>query len=212
MALLSSLPPCPNTLAYRCAIDKSWFMSPSLWTRHVVTAIITDTGNFSNNLNYRCLVFLQEIEVLRTGPPSCRACNQNYSPLVERTIERKARRGKEKLESKASQKNKRDKEARCSTCFNRTASLLENTNSKLIRNIPAFLHLHVLMNADYNHDTAKKTVSECYGVTRKDTLCQWVVWILELTHVYVWHEGGHTLGEGIPIPIKQLTIDETFWQ
>ena len=68
------------------------------------------------------------------------------------------------------------------------------------------------MNADYNHDTAKKTVMECYGIKRKETLNQWVVWILELTHVYVWHEGGHTLGQGIPIPIKQLTVDETYWQ
>ena len=30
--------------------------------------------------------------------------------------------------------------------------------------------------------------------------------------MYVWHEGGHTLGQAIPIPIKQLTIDEAFWQ
>ena len=68
------------------------------------------------------------------------------------------------------------------------------------------------MNADYNHDTAKRTVMECYDIHRPQTLNQWVVWIMELTHVYVWHEGGHTLGQGLPVQVKQFTVDETFWQ
>ena len=93
MALLNSLPPYPNTLAYRCAVDKNWFMSPSLWTHHVVNSTITDTGSFTNDVNYRCLVFLQEIDVLKADPPSCRTCNQDYSPLVQSTIERKRKRG-----------------------------------------------------------------------------------------------------------------------
>ena len=142
MALLNSLPPYPNTLAYRCAVDKSWFMSPSLWTRHVVTSTITDTGKFSNDLIYRCLLFLQEIDVLKVDPLLCRACNQNYSPLVESTIERKRKCGPDRTRTelpttsvyfRSSQKNQRDKEGRCSTCFGRKASLFENTNFSLIR-------------------------------------------------------------------------------
>ena len=98
MALLNSLPPYPHNLAYRCAVDKSSYMSPSYWTRHVVTSTITDTGKFRNDLNHRCLLFPQEIDVLKADPPSYRACNHNNSPLVESTIERKRKRGPAKTE------------------------------------------------------------------------------------------------------------------
>ena len=63
--------------------------------------------------------------------------------------------------------------------------MFDDTNLSGLTDIPAFLHLHVLMNADYNHDTAKQTVKESYGITRAETLNQWVVWILEFAHICV---------------------------
>ena len=115
MAPLNSLHHYPNTLDYKCAVDKTWFMSPSLRTKHMVKSTIIDTISYTNDVNYKCIVFLQEIEILKADPPSCWKCNQNYSPLLESTIKRKEKRGREKLETKvpktsfyfrASQKNK----------------------------------------------------------------------------------------------------------
>ena len=83
MAFLAPLPPYPNSLAFRAACDKSWFMSPSLWTRHVVTSTILDTGKFPNSLEYKTIMFLQEMEFLPESVPPCPTCQQPFSSLYE---------------------------------------------------------------------------------------------------------------------------------
>ena len=64
------------------------------------------------------------------------------------------------------------------------------------------------MNADMNHNDAKKFITEGYAIDRPDTLDQWVIWILELVHVEVWSK-HQTLGTELS---KLVAIDESFWQ
>ena len=128
------------------------------------------------------------------------------SALYESTYKRKLRKGKkdqpkidiEKLVHtdifRSSQKNKKKKDDRCRDCYGTKKHITEGTNFHQLHNLPAFIHLHILMNDNYNHETAKKTIKDAYEVTRAETLNQWVVWILQFNHVYVWLEGGLTVG------------------
>merc|ERR1719265_2471275 len=64
------------------------------------------------------------------------------------------------------------------------------------------------MNADYPHDVAKREVANMYNITRAETLDQWVIWILEYSHVYIWSPPNYVrLG---PL-YRQASVDETFW-
>ena len=197
MAFVAPLPPYPNSLAFRAACDKSWFMSPSLWTRHVVTSTISDTGEFSNSLEYKTIMFLQEMEVLPESVPPCPTCQQPFSSLYESTYKRKLKKGKkgqpkidiEKLIHtyifRSSQKGGRKKADRCTECYGTKKHITLGTNLHQLHNLPAFIHLYILMNDNYNHEIAKKTIKDAYGVTKPETLNQWVVWILQVNHVYV---------------------------
>ena len=86
--------------------------------------------------------------------------------------------------------------------------MFSGTNLENLKNIAAFIHLHVLMNADMNHNDAKKFITEGYAIDRPDTLDQWVIWILEFVHVEVWSK-HQTLGTELS---KWVAIDESFWQ
>ena len=62
IAFLQPLPPYPNTLAFSAAINTEWFMSPALWTRHIVTSQIVNTSKFTDSIKYRCIRFLQDVD------------------------------------------------------------------------------------------------------------------------------------------------------
>ena len=52
----------------------------------------------------------------------------------------------------------------------------------------ASMHLHVLMNANQNHDDAKAEITRGYGITHEGTLQTWVLYILEFAHVWIWSQ------------------------
>ena len=106
------------------------------------------------------------------------------------------------------QTGRRDGE-RC-VCYGKHPSISAGTNFERLRHWGEFLYLHVLLNANYAHETAKMIVSEVFGITRPDTLAQWVQWILEFAHVYVWNHCPTQIGD--TPGLKQISIDESFWQ
>ena len=66
------------------------------------------------------------------------------------------------------------------------------------------------MNADKKHRDAKNTIIKGYhfGKHAMKTLDQWIIWILEIQHCWVWNEENTKLDTP---NLKQITIDESFW-
>ena len=70
-----------------------------------------------------------------------------------------------------------------------------------------YMHVFVLMNAEYNHETAKKNIFDGYGNIGYETLYQFVVFILEINHNYYWRMAPVMLGGK---SIWQDSVNETF--
>ena len=70
------------------------------------------------------------------------------------------------------------------------------------------MHLHVLFNANYNHTTAKDFIRQAYGITSAYTLDQWVIWILEIHHVWTW---SHDVMELSNNSSNWIAVHESFW-
>ena len=71
------------------------------------------------------------------------------------------------------------------------------------------MRLYVSMNDDSPHQVAKDLVTQGYDIDLPGALAQWVVWILEINHVYAWESDVWKLG-GCP-NLKWIALRETFW-
>ena len=175
-------------------------MVPELWVSNIVFGTIRKVRDgFINDAKYRCLMFLLQIGVFRDDP-TCTTCGK--SPVLQERLD-KGSRSYQWVYPKANARGC------CPECSGKHPSVARGTNFFHLRDWPAFLHLHTLLNADYPHQVAKDVIAAGYNVTRPETLEQWVVWILELAHVYVWNHTPTVLGG---TDLKQVSIDESFWQ
>ena len=57
------------------------------------------------------------------------------------------------------------------------------------------MHLYVLMSNDWGHATAKKYIKDGYKV--EHSMNQWIVWLLEVQHVFTWNADYHVLGTNL---------------
>ena len=153
--------------------------------------------------------------ILPVQPPACELCQRQFKGPYE--VRQKTKRKLEDgvdvddnvyYEFRGSEAGRHGGD-RCSQCYRRRVSVGGGTNLEHVRNWPAFMHLHVLLNAEPNHVTAKNEISVGYRVVRDETLNQWIVWIMEFAHVHAWNHCPTVLGGS---DLKQISIDESFWQ
>ena len=161
------------------------------------------------------LVLPGDLGILPVQPPACELCQRQFKGPYE--VRQKTKRKLEDgvdvddnvyYEFRGSEAGRHGGD-RCSQCYRRRVSVGGGTNLVHVRNWPAFMHLHVLLNAEPNHVTAKNEISVGYRVVRDETLNQWIVWIMEFAHVHAWNHCPTVLGGS---DLKQISIDESFWQ
>ena len=181
-----------------------WFIDPSLWTTNMVFGQVTAVPKgFTNNRRLRSLWYLQKFGILPTTPPTCPVCDRPRRQLVQRND--LAAIG---YEFKASRAMVDGWVPDCPGCKNGRKSITDGTNlSRVTLYWEAYMHLHVLLNANYNHRTAKEFITQAYGNIGQKTLDQWVIWILEIHHVWVWSKDVMRLGNN---STKWIGIDDSF--